>query len=45
MLQQARNLTDAEDGFLNDKRLLILDRDPLFTEQSGPRSVQPVYER
>jgi putative transposase len=33
MLQQARNLTDAEDGFLNGKRLLIHDRDPLFTEQ------------
>ncbi len=31
MLQIARNLTDAETGFLKDKRLLIHDRDPLFT--------------
>jgi len=33
MLQMARNLTDAEDGFLRDKRVLIHDRDPLFTEK------------
>jgi hypothetical protein len=33
MLQWARNLTDAEDGFLKDKRILIHDRDPLFTEK------------
>ena len=33
MLQQARNLTDAEDGFLNGKRILIHDRDPLFTKK------------
>ena len=33
MLQVARNLTDAEDGFLGGKRLLIHDRDPLFTEK------------
>ena len=31
VVQQARNLTDYEDGFLKDKRLLIHDRDPLFT--------------
>ena len=31
MLQWARNLTDAQDGFLKDKRFLIHDRDPLFT--------------
>jgi transposase InsO family protein len=31
MLQWARNLTDAEDGFLKDKRVLIHDRDPLYT--------------
>ena len=31
MTQIARNLTDAEDGFLVDKRFLIQDRDPLFT--------------
>jgi len=31
MLQYARNLTDAQDGFLKDKRVLIHDRDPLFT--------------
>jgi putative transposase len=28
----ARNLTDSVDGFLRDKRYLIHDRDPLFTE-------------
>ncbi|KPK50433.1 MAG: hypothetical protein AMK72_02310 [Planctomycetes bacterium SM23_25] len=33
MLQQGRNLTDPEDGFLKDKRILIHDRDPPFTEQ------------
>ena len=32
MKQIARNLTDAEDGFLNGVRYLIHDRDPLFTE-------------
>ncbi len=31
MKQIARNLTDAEDGFLNGARYLIHDRDPLFT--------------
>lgn len=33
MLQVARNLTDAEDGFLTGKRYLILDRDPLYTAE------------
>ena len=33
MRQWARNLTDAEDGFLKDKRILIHDRDPLFTKK------------
>ncbi len=32
MAQIARNLTDCCDGFLLDKRYLIHDRDPLFTE-------------
>ena len=32
MLQVARNLTDAVDGFLLDKTHLILDRDPLYTD-------------
>jgi len=32
MKQIARNLTDAEDGFLNGALYLIHDRDPLFTE-------------
>jgi len=32
MKQIARNLTDAEDGFLNGARYLIHDRDPLFTD-------------
>ena len=31
VVQQARNLTDPDEGFLKDKRLLIHDRDPLFT--------------
>jgi putative transposase len=31
MIQMARRLTDAVDGFLIDKRFLIHDRDPLFT--------------
>ena len=33
MIQVARNLVDYVDGFLNDKKYLILDRDPLFTAQ------------
>jgi putative transposase len=32
MNQIARNLTDAEDGFLNGSRYLIHDRDRLFTK-------------
>ncbi len=32
MKQTARNLTDADDGFLNGVHYLIHDRDPLFTE-------------
>ncbi|ACY15473.1 integrase core domain-containing protein [Haliangium ochraceum] len=31
MLQIARNLLDADDGFLLGKRYLIMDRDPLYT--------------
>ena len=31
MMQVARNLTDAEDGFLLGMRNLVLDRDPLYT--------------
>jgi putative transposase len=33
MKQIARNLTDVDDGFLNETRYLIHDRDPLFTEE------------
>ena len=33
MAQVARNLTDSADGFLRDKRFLILDSDTKFTEQ------------
>jgi putative transposase len=33
MLQVARNLTDAFDGFLLEKRYLILDRDGKYTEE------------
>lgn len=32
MKQMARNLTNFEDGFLNDKRYLIMDRDTKFCE-------------
>jgi putative transposase len=32
MKQIARNLTDAEDGFINGKRFLIMDRDSKFCE-------------
>ncbi len=32
MKQIARNLTDADSGFLNGARYLIHDRDPLFTD-------------
>jgi len=33
MSQVARNLSDAEEGFLTGKRYLIHDRDPLFTTE------------
>jgi transposase InsO family protein len=33
MVQWARNLTDTEDGFLKGKRILIHDRDPLYTKR------------
>ena len=33
MIQWARNLTDTQDGFLKGKRILIHDRDPLFTKK------------
>ncbi len=33
MIQQARNITDWESGFLKGKRFLIHDRDPLFTRR------------
>ena len=33
MMQWARNLTDIQDGFLKDKRILIHERDPLFTKK------------
>ena len=33
MLQKARELTASDDGFLQDKRFLIHDRDPLFTKK------------
>ena len=34
MKQVARNLLDAEDGFLLGKRFLIIDRDPVYTSDS-----------
>ena len=33
MIQMAKNLTDAQDGFLKGKRILIHDRDPLYTQK------------
>jgi putative transposase len=33
MCQMARNLTDPIDGFLKDKKFLVMDRDPVFTEK------------
>jgi hypothetical protein len=33
MEQIARNLTDPLDGFLRNKKFLVIDRDPLFTEE------------
>jgi transposase InsO family protein len=33
MAQVARNLTDGAEGFLRDRRFLILDRDTKFTAQ------------
>jgi putative transposase len=33
MVQVARNLTDATDGFLRHAKYLIHDRDPMFTDQ------------
>lgn len=33
MARVARNLTDATSGFLKDIRYLLVDRDPLYTEQ------------
>ena len=32
MAQMARDLVDAEDGFLLGKRYVLMDRDPLYTE-------------
>jgi hypothetical protein len=33
MLQMARNLSDAEDGFLRRKKFLMMDRDAKFSEE------------
>ncbi len=50
MVQQARNLTDPDHGFLRGRRFLILDRDPAFSERFRntvdavgvkPRRIQP----
>ncbi len=46
MKQVTRNLTDAVDGFLLGKRVMIMDRDPLFTvafrAMLGGAGVKPV---
>ena len=33
MEQMARNMTDPFEGFCKDKRFVVMDRDPLFTEK------------
>ena len=33
MIQMARNLSDAEDGFLRRKKFLVMDRDAKFSDQ------------
>jgi len=33
VVQQARNLTDPDHGFLRERRFLIMDRDPAFSER------------
>ena len=50
MAQVARNLTDSIDGFVRDKRFLILDNDSLFSaqferiiEHAGVRTVRTAY--
>jgi transposase InsO family protein len=47
MAQMARNLVDADDGFLRGKRYVLIDRDPLYTaafreilKGSGVKSVR-----
>jgi transposase InsO family protein len=47
MLQVSRNLSDAEDGFLRDKKYLLMDRDTKFSEafrvtleQAGVKAVR-----
>ena len=47
MLQAARNLTDAEEGFLRGKKYLLMDRDTKFSEafriileQAGVKAVR-----
>ncbi|MFT4515381.1 MAG: putative transposase [Planctomycetota bacterium] len=51
MAQVARNLTDHVDGFLRDKKFLILDNDALFAkafcgtlEDAGVRIVRTAYQ-
>ena len=33
MIQMARNLSDAEDGFLRRKKFLVMDRDAKFSDE------------
>jgi putative transposase len=47
MLQVARNVSDAEDGFLREKKYLLMDRDTKFSEafriileQAGVKAVR-----
>ena len=51
MAQVARNLTDHVDGFLRDKKFLILDNDSLFANQfcstledAGVKIVRTAYQ-
>ena len=33
MKQMAKNLTDPFDGFMKDKKFVVMDQDPIFTEE------------
>ena len=45
MAQMARNLTDAEDGFLRGTDYFVCDRDSLFTKEFRGTLKDPETER